>query len=54
MNLLKEFNSIMEQHPLSHDFSTDARYTWPDRWQKCFNMLKRAAQAEKKTKQNSK
>ena len=33
-SLGKQIEVIEKEHPLSSEFECDARYTWPDRWEK--------------------
>ncbi len=30
---------IVEEHPLSCEFETDARYVWPKRWEELYALL---------------
>ena len=42
---IQQFNEIVKQiekeHPLASEYASDARYTWPDRWELLIDEVRR-------------
>ena len=41
-DIVDEVTKIQDENPLNSDFESDARYTWPKRWDKLIKKIKKA------------